>query len=332
MQCFLLAYRSICHEFFRSRRALRASAAMKEFDRGKSLSQQVVSQRELAALAFGQSLGMGDISEQKQRFDSMQARKDYSDIRGLVVTFENVPDVLCSSALTPECDFSGQHLQDMADFSKKLELMTFSLIATDDGGAFVFAWHNDGDAACRPLAISLAKLNDDDLPHAILRLIFEYCENHYLCSEWWDTLDERTRAAITDRLQRGSSPFEERLADRNSPSRRPSPALRTPRCLIRFEACAISDAHALCGDLAIARKNPNGKYQLPGRTSANSSVSSHSTRRNPESHAKWSFAQPQDDLQLLGDAVPHVSDSPSPSTLFLSRRFSIISSAISSLS
>jgi len=166
---------------------------MKEFDRGKSLSQQVVLQRTLAALAFGESLGMGDILEQKQRFDSMQARKDYSDIRGFVVTFENVPDVLCSSALAPECDFGGQQLQDMADFSKKLELMTFSLIATDDGGAFVFAWHSDGDAACRPLAISLAKLNDDDLPHAILRLIFEYCENHYLRSEWWDKLDERTR-------------------------------------------------------------------------------------------------------------------------------------------
>jgi hypothetical protein len=213
VQCFLLAYRSICHEFFRKRRALGASAAMKEFDRGKSLSQQVVLQRELAAFAFGESLSMGDILEQKQRFDSMQARKDYSDIRGFVVTFENVPDVLCSSALAPECDFGGQQLQDMAAFSKKLELMMFSLIATDDGGAFVFAWHSDGDAACRPLAISLAKLNDDDLPHAILRLIFEYCENHYLRSEWWDKLDERARGAITDRSQRGSSPFEERLAD-----------------------------------------------------------------------------------------------------------------------
>ncbi len=39
-----------------------------------------------------------------------------------------------------------------------------------------------------------------------------------------------------------------------------------------------------------------------------------------------------DDLQLLVRGVPHVSDSQSASTLFLSRRFSIISSANSSLS
>jgi SEC-C motif-containing protein len=213
VQCFLLAYRSICHEFFRKRRALRATAAMKDFDRGKSLPQQVHMQTAFAEHAFGQCLGMRDILEQKQHFDSMQAGKDYSDIRGFVVTFENVPDVLCSSAIAPECDFGGQQLQDMADFSHKLELMTFSLIATDNGGAFVFAWHSDGDAACRPLATSLAKLNDHDLPHAILRLIFEYCENHYLRPEWWDKLDEKVRRAITDRSQRGSSPDEERLAD-----------------------------------------------------------------------------------------------------------------------
>ena len=96
--------------------------------------------------------------EHKQRFDSMQAGNDYSDVRGFIVTFENVPDVLCSSAIGPECDFAGQPLQDLGNVSKKLELMTFSLIATENGGAFVFAWHSDGDAACRPLATSLAKV------------------------------------------------------------------------------------------------------------------------------------------------------------------------------
>jgi len=101
----------------------------------------------------------------------------------------------------------------MANFSKKLELMTFSLIATDNGGAFVFAWHNDGDAACRPLATSLAKLNDDDLPHAIIRFVFEFCENHYLRPEWWDKADEKVKRALIDRVQRGSAPDEERLPD-----------------------------------------------------------------------------------------------------------------------
>jgi SEC-C motif len=184
VQCFLLAYRSICHEFFRKRRAHRATtAAMKFLDRGKSLPQQVYIQSILAERMQGLDAGMQDILKQKQRFDSMQAGKDYSDIRGFIVTFENVPDVLCSSAIGPKCDFVGQPLQDLGNFSKKLELITFSLIATENGGAFVFAWHSDGDAACRPLATSLAKLDDHDVPHAIIRFIFEFCENHYLRPE-----------------------------------------------------------------------------------------------------------------------------------------------------
>src|SRR6516225_856410 len=49
-------------------------------------------------------------------------------------------------------------------------------------------------------------------------------------------------------------------------------------------------------------------------------------------HRQRRLLDQPDDLQLLGGRVPHVSDSPSPSTLFLSTRFSIISSANSSLS
>ena len=82
VQCFLLAYRSICHEFFRKRRALRATTAMKDFDRGKSLPQQVYMQSAFEARGFGCHLGMRDMMEHKQRFDSMQSGKNYSDIRG----------------------------------------------------------------------------------------------------------------------------------------------------------------------------------------------------------------------------------------------------------
>lgn len=210
-QCFLLAYRSICHELFRKRRALRATGVLRGFDRGKSLPHQIDMQNTLARMEFGQILGMQDIWEQKQRFDSMQARNDYSDVRAFIVTFDNVPDVLCSGAIAPECDFDGQQLQDMS--SEKLELITFSLIANDNRGAFAFAWLNDGDAACRPLATSLAKLNDDALPHAVIRFMFEFCENHYLRPEWWDKLDEKVRRAITDRTRRGSAPDEKRLAN-----------------------------------------------------------------------------------------------------------------------
>jgi len=100
------------------------------------------------------------------------------------VAFDNKPDILCAGAIYPECDFAGQKLQDLGNLGKKMELITFSLIATDNGGAFVLAWHTTGDAVCRLLAASLDKLTDDELPHTIVRFIFEFCENHYLNPDW----------------------------------------------------------------------------------------------------------------------------------------------------
>src|SRR6202040_4063377 len=47
-------------------------------------------------------------------------------------------------------------------------------------------------------------------------------------------------------------------------------------------------------------------------------------------HRQRRLLDQPDDLQLLGGRVSHISDSPSPSTLFFRRRFSTISSASSS--
>jgi hypothetical protein len=98
----------------------------------------------------------------------------------------------------------------MGDLSKRLELITFSLIATASGGAFVFAWHHSGDAVCRPLATSLENLSDDELPHAIVRFIFEFCENHYLNPDWWDKVNQKDRMALTGRLQLAASAWQPR--------------------------------------------------------------------------------------------------------------------------
>jgi len=140
----------------------------------------------------------------------MLAAQDYADMRAYVVRFGNTPDILCAGALYPECGFAGRPLQDFANLSKKMELITYSLTATESGGAFVFAWHSGGDAVCRPLAASLDVYTDDELPHAIVRFIFEFCENHYLNPDWWDNIAPTDQSALSARLQRAASPLAPR--------------------------------------------------------------------------------------------------------------------------
>lgn len=209
-QCFMLAYRAVCHESFKKSKVLNSIPSMMGFDRGIPIQQQMGVQTTLEGLAVGSRLAMRDMDEHKQRFDIALAAGAYSEINAFIVTFDSIPDILCSGAMYPEYDFSGKLLQRLGEVSTRMKLMTFSLIATDAGGAFVFAWHKSSDAVCRPLAESLEGLPDEALPHAVVRFVFEFCENHYFRPQWWDNADTSVKSALARRFDFSASPREAR--------------------------------------------------------------------------------------------------------------------------
>jgi hypothetical protein len=211
-QCFLLAYRALCHEFTKKRYNLNSVPVFKGFDRGKALPEQVKIQTMLSALAKAYEASVSDLEVRKQKFESMLLAGDYSELQGYLVTFADAPEILCAGGLFPECDFAGQALPYLGDFSKTLDQITFSLIATEQGGAFIFAWHVSSDASCRKLAASLDALSDDELPHAIVRFVFEFCENRYFNPNWWDGVDQKIRDTLMSRFEIAASSDKLRAA------------------------------------------------------------------------------------------------------------------------
>jgi hypothetical protein len=207
-QCLLLAYRALCHEYAKKRGTLKSMPVLKGFDRGKALPEQVKIQTMLTAFAAANEASVRDMETHKQKFDAMLLTRDYTDLQGYVVTFEGVPEILCAGGLYPECDFAGTPLQNLGDFSKTMEQISHALIATEQGGAFVFVWHDSSKKACRELAASLDALPDSDLPHAIVRFAFEFCENRYFNPAWWDGADQKTKDALMRRFQIAASPNE----------------------------------------------------------------------------------------------------------------------------
>lgn len=200
-QCFLLGYRALCHEFTKKRYNLNSVPVLKGFDRGKALPEQAKIQTLLSAFGKAYEASVRDLEVHKQKFESMLLAGDYSKLQGYLVTFADKPEVLCAGGLFPECDFAGQPLQYLGDFSKTLDQITFSLIATEQDGAFIFVWHMSSDASCRKLAASLDALSDAELPHAIVRFVFEFCENRYFNPDWWDRADQKTRDALMSRFE-----------------------------------------------------------------------------------------------------------------------------------
>jgi hypothetical protein len=207
-QCFLLAYRAACHEFAKKRRTLNSIPVLNGFDRGKALAEQVGIQTMLTAFAAANEASVRDMESHKRTFDAMLLGRDYTDLQGYVVTFEGLPEILCSGGHYPECDFAGNPLQYLGDLSKTMDQILFALITTERGGAFVFAWHDSGTEVCRKLAASLDALPDNDLSHAIVRFVFEFCDNRYFNPDWWEGTDQNTKDALMRRFQTSVSPNE----------------------------------------------------------------------------------------------------------------------------
>jgi len=207
--CFLLAYRAVCLEYAKKKAVYdNLSSMRKNLDRGKSLFEQYEAQQSFADFELGVTAGMKDITEVKNEFDSLVVKKEYAPIRAFIVNFETTPDVLCAGACLPRYDFLGNELQDLSQLSKRMDLMTFSLIGNIDSGTFVFAWHQNSDRHCKAFAQSLDSLTDDVLPYAILRFIFASCENLYFRPQWWENIDNKTKNILTGYLEESTSPIK----------------------------------------------------------------------------------------------------------------------------
>ena len=201
---FLLGYRTICHELFLKKRAIDLifPYQQRHIDRGKPELDQMMLQTELHYLIEGNTIGLRDLMQYKAAYDQALLSEDFSTVSYYLIRFSNTPDFLCSSTHMPDCDFSGGTLQNILDMTRIVDHLTFSLIATDTGGAAVFSWVGKSEAA-EQFVKSLHALPDDKITHALVRFTFEYFENVYASPIWWERLDTSTQQALLNRQKAG---------------------------------------------------------------------------------------------------------------------------------
>lgn len=211
-QCFLLTYRAICMEIAKKKQALSFIDIAKTFDQGHALQEQVAIQHRISTMKQAHEIGLRDIGESKNALDTMLRTKNYNDIRAYIVTFEGTPNILCAASHYPQYDFTGRLLQDLSNLDVSLCPISFSLIPTDTGGAFVLSWIQKDDSICQPLAASLDDLPDNQISDAIVRYVLEFCENRFLCPDWWEALSSNNKAKIASRVQCAVSLTKKRLA------------------------------------------------------------------------------------------------------------------------
>ena len=125
-----------------------------------------------------------------------------NDLGYFIATFRKSPEILCSGVLQATHDFRGNVIQDLGYLNIPADWLTFSLVATGDGGAAVFSWPGE-HVKSENVIKTLIALADDALPHAITRFAFEFFENTYFSPDWWDHLDESVQTSIRKRQLSG---------------------------------------------------------------------------------------------------------------------------------
>ncbi len=206
---FLLGYRHFCTELFTKRAAASLLPTLRQADRGKPLEFQFALQQNVDVFQEGFDQGFKDVEKIKAKYDEALLSKDFSHVQYYIVRFNEVPDLLCCSGYFPAYDFDGVELQSLLVLNKIPDHVNFSIVTTDKGGAAVFSWLGDNNASER-LVKSLHKMSDAELPNAIIRHTFEYCENSYISPVWWDALNEKTKMALRQRISNAANGLVER--------------------------------------------------------------------------------------------------------------------------
>jgi hypothetical protein len=203
-QCFLLGYRAVCRGVYLIRQQLKTVSLLRELDRGKPLVQQHRIQESASDLEKKLQATQEVFERTKRIYDDVLRARNFGEVAIFAIELGRVPDILGSNVFLPPCDFTGTQLQSLA-IDSKIDVLTFSLIATPgNGGTAVFGWHRQHDNACRAFVDSLRKLPESEVPHAITRLVFSFCENSYLSPAWWNGLPAATREALQQRFLDGT--------------------------------------------------------------------------------------------------------------------------------
>jgi SEC-C motif len=201
-QCCLIAYRATCQEFVKKSNSLAMIPKMRELGRGRPFQDQEDIQLFTDINEEQYRISLRDLSTHKRKLEEIVLSRDFEKMRGIVVSFGSVPDILCSSILYPLTDFDAHPLQDITDAGSILDLVTFALIPTEVGSSFVLTWEEASDRSCRSLAASLDRRSDSDLPNTILSFILGSCENRYIRPSWFEGLDQNIRRELNEFVQR----------------------------------------------------------------------------------------------------------------------------------
>jgi hypothetical protein len=207
-QQFLFAYRAVVSEYVRKRKVTKSHPALLQLDRGKSPKEQREVQAMVRQMMRENKSGLSWIRSHLNEYEALLTCGDWSQVRSVIIKFDRTPDVVAVTGFAPEFTFDGRLIQDLNILNAPVQLLTYSCIALPGGGgAFLLSWLPSSDAACSIFLDSLLALEWEQIPHALVRMMFEHGENVGIRPSWWRSLGFAVKRAILQRHFSGGGDF-----------------------------------------------------------------------------------------------------------------------------
>jgi hypothetical protein len=132
-QVALYGYRSLCRELFVKENALALIDEQLELGGHNRATRELLEQYRI-----GTSVGLSDLQRHKAAFDDSLRGGSYQDVEYTLFIFRQPPLFAFSAAFYPEFDFLGRQVQDLADHTTNLDLMTACSADMADGWGLLF--------------------------------------------------------------------------------------------------------------------------------------------------------------------------------------------------
>ena len=208
-QIFLHTYRTFCSELYIKKHAARGFVKPEEIEKihpsiPKSIYENFVKDQQVRMIAA--TLKMYQL---KARLDPILLAQDYTRLRSFVVTFKKRPMIACSSAFQPASDFAGKPITLWFRPDRYYPFLGVHLFASSNGGVLFFSWFDTAEKELSDFCESFSAVPHAEKTTAIIRMLFEYCENMAVSPDWWESLTESHKRKLMELFLNGIEPGQD---------------------------------------------------------------------------------------------------------------------------
>lgn len=197
-QLFMLAYRALSRECYLKRHQVESLPTAEEYASIHGITSPMKLSEYGLHLQANFILVAQRIEQLKSKFDSLLLQEDWSRIVSHAILFPSTPSILSTSCFPPLHDLNGKKLQNYENPDASSSYIFFSVVPTDCGGAAIFSWLDENNAA--PLRFYESVISGENIASAVIHAILDNTDNIAISPKWYESLDAAQKEYLLSRV------------------------------------------------------------------------------------------------------------------------------------